>query len=650
MTIERKVGMGIAGQPSGSTDVADVFSTYLYTGDYGAGTDVNGIDLAGEGGMVWFKARHYDDNHVIIDTERGGTKWLRSNGTNEEATANNMITSFNSNGYTRGNNGNISDQQDFVSWTFRKKKKFFDVVTWTGNGVAGREISHGLDGPVGMMVVKNTSHARSWTVFHKSLGATHYVYLDSVAAPSSGYTHFWNDTAPTDTAFTLGINENVNGNGNTYVAYIFADNSTEDAEEQMIKCGGYTGTAVDLSINLGWEPQFVLVKNTSSTRNWRMLDSMRGVATEGNAAILAPNDTVAEFNAPDFFRFNSLGFELDTSGGADVNSNGDSYIYMAIRAPMMVQPSAATDVFAVSTEAAFSSDRLVSAGFAVDAAISSQTGSSGASHMTNRLTAGTWLSPDETTPQGTGNYWLYDKSLGVKGTNAQYGSVTTVWNMWKRAKGFMDVVAYRGTGSAMNLAHSLGAVPELVIIKIRYYSPYPSYGGDKWYVYHKDLGIGSHIALQSASAKVNQGFLSSLPTETNLPLQNTSGDSLATVDSSTTYISYLFATLAGISKVGSYSGNGTNNHVINCGFSSGARFILIKRSNGAGDWFQFDSARGITSTSNDPILYLNNSNAQVTEAAGIGVDAIQPHASGFQLASDNTLNHSELDYIFYAIA
>jgi hypothetical protein len=117
-----------------------------------------------------------------------------------------------------------------------------------------------------------------------------------------------------------------------------------------------------------------------------------------------------------------------------------------------------------------------------------------------------------------------------------------------------------------------------------------------------------------------------------------------------TYIAYLFATLAGISKVGSYSGNGTNNHVIDCGFTAGARFILIKRSNGAGDWFQFDSVRGITSTSNDGIIYLNNNNAQVTEAAGIGVDAIQPHSSGFQLTSENTLNHSELDYIFYAIA
>jgi hypothetical protein len=317
---------------------------------------------------------------------------------------------------------------------------------------------------------------------------------------------------------------------------------------------------------------------------------------------------------------------------------------------MMKKPSAATDVFAVSTEAAFSSDRLVSAGFTVDAAISSQTGSSGASHMTNRLTSNTWLSPDETTPEGTGYYWLYDESLGVKGTNTQYGSVTTVWNMWKRAKGFFDVVAYKGTGSAMNLSHSLGAVPELVIIKIRYYSPYPSYGGDKWYVYHKDLGIGSHIALQSASAKVNQGFLSSLPTETNLPLQNTGGDSLATVDSSTTYISYLFATLAGISKVGSFVGNASNNHVINCGFSNGARFVLIKRSSGASQWYLFDSVRGITVGSTDPFIMLNLTNAQQTEAAGLGPDAIQPHSSGFQLTSGGDLNGNSSTYIFYAIA
>ena len=64
----------------------------------------------------------------------------------------------------------------------------------------------------------------------------------------------------------------------------------------------------------------------------------------------------------------------------------------------------------------------------------------------------------------------------------------------------------------------------------------------------------------------------------------------------------------------------------------------------------YDSVRGITSTSNDGLLYLNNNSAQATEAAATGVDAVRPHASGFQLDSDNTLNHSSLDYIFYAIA
>ena len=119
---------------------------------------------------------------------------------------------------------------------------------------------------------------------------------------------------------------------------------------------------------------------------------------------------------------------------------------------------------------------------------------------------------------------------------------------------------------------------------------------------------------------------------------------------SANFIGYLFATLAGISKVGSYSGNAANNHVINCGFSAGARFVLIKRSDGAGDWFLFDSVRGITSTSNDGILHLNDTNIQRTEAYEIGADAIQPHASGFKLTSNNTINHGEMEYIFYAIA
>ena len=341
MTIERKVGMGIAGQPSGGpTDVADVFSTHLYTGDYGAGTVVNGIDLAGEGGMVWTKARNYDDNHVIIDTEGGGSKWRRSNYYSAHATANNMITSFNSNGYTRGNNGNISDQQDFVSWTFRKKKKFFDIVTWSGNSTAGRQISHGLDGPVGFMICGCTSEYTDWSTYNATDGAGKYNKLNGNYNSISN-TNIWNNTAPTSTHFTVGTLGQINETGKTYTAYLFADNSAEDAEEQMIKCGSYTGnsSATGPVVNLGWQPQWLLIKNATNAENWYIFDTMRGIATGGGGytgnsvsgvEYLLANSTAVADEPSNFVDLNATGFQLK-QGGTDVNANGNTYIYMAIR-------------------------------------------------------------------------------------------------------------------------------------------------------------------------------------------------------------------------------------------------------------------------------------------------------------------------------
>ena len=112
-----------------------------------------------------------------------------------------------------------------------------------------------------------------------------------------------------------------------------------------------------------------------------------------------------------------------------------------------------------------------------------------------------------------------------------------------------------------------------------------------------------------------------------------------------TYIAYLFATLAGVSKVGSYTGTGSNVDV-DCGFSAGARFILIKRTDATGDWYVWDSARGIVA-GNDPYLLLNSTAAEVTNT-----DYIDPLASGFTVTSSApaALNASGGNYIFLAIA
>jgi hypothetical protein len=130
-------------------------------------------------------------------------------------------------------------------------------------------------------------------------------------------------------------------------------------------------------------------------------------------------------------------------------------------------------------------------------------------------------------------------------------------------------------------------------------------------------------------------------------LNNQSGSITYRINGSAdTYIAVLWATVAGISKVGSYTGTGSDLNV-DCGFSAGARFVLIKRTDASSDgWYVFDSERGIVA-GDDPYFLLNSTAAQVTNT-----DYIDPLSSGFTVTSSAPagLNASSGTYIFLAIA
>ena len=230
--------------------VEDVFSTFLYSGTDATQVITNGVDMT-EGGLVWCKTREVSSNHVLVDSEysmnNANKNYLISNTTGAGATGP-AIDSFNSTGFTLNSNWYANSTSasyggDYVSWTFRKAEKFFDVVTYTGNGTAGRTVAHNLGSVPAMMIVKCTNaSATEWIIYHASLGATKYLLFTAGAAGT--FTNFWNDTAPTDSVFSLGVNGQVNGNGDSFVAYLFASDAGgfgDDEDENIIKCGAYTG-------------------------------------------------------------------------------------------------------------------------------------------------------------------------------------------------------------------------------------------------------------------------------------------------------------------------------------------------------------------------------------------------------------------------
>jgi hypothetical protein len=364
---------------------------------------------------------------------------------------------------------------------------------------------------------------------------------------------------------------------------------------------------------------------------------MRGMpnASSGSVmSILRANSSNAEFTNNPIFP-TPTGFTINNTGGGN-NGNGNTYIYMAIRAPMMVEPEAGSEVFAIadsmsgSTQPAFNSPFPVDMGFQKRPAYS-QTISIGA-----RLTGTKHLYTDTTAAEVNESEYVWDFNDGWGGwtvTNSDYMS----W-MFKRAKGFFDVVAHNGDGitSRPSISHNLQAVPELILWKMRN-------SGSSWYVYHKDVvdpsSGGGNLKLNNDAAIHGFIFIDDL-TDSSFTLE---AGGLGARNYN--HISYLFATLDGVSKVGSYTGNGSNQNIA-CGFSAGARFVLIKRTDSTGDWYIWDTERGIV-TGNDPHLSLNTTAAEVTSD-----DSIDPVSSGFTVnqVSATNINVSSATYIFLAIA
>ena len=627
--------------------VEDVFSAYTYTGNGSTQTITNGIDLVGKGGMVWLKSRTNTPSawgNRLHDTVRGAFV-LRSESTNAQAVYS-SISSYNSNGFTLDSSGPTNENTNsFVVWTFRKAPKFFDIVTWVGDNTAtGRVISHALASTVGMAIVKATSTTSNWYTWHRATTSGNYLKLNTTEAQSStlASTYFGNGTTtvdPTSTGITVGLGLNVTGV--TYIAYLYAHDTSTDG---IIQCGSFTTDGMgNATVNLGWEPQYIQTKITNTTGNWQNYDIARGLNanTTGIAPrVLFPNTADAE-TANDQPIVTATGFTYNGNASA-------TYIYMAIRRPNKV-PTSGTEVYnAIARTGTGVVATVTGVGFAPDTTWIA-TRSVGLDHWSiDKLRGVTQSLQLNTTSAETASTAGYDLvSFDPNGVSyatdnsiqANTSSYTYINHFFKRAKGFFDIVCYRGTGVATTVNHNLGVVPELMIVKDRT-------NAANWFV---SFAFGAnfkslYLNLLSASVTLSYGsgqILSSAPTASMISL----GSGGTANRNAANLVTYLFATLAGVSKISGYIGNGTSIN-LDMGFTTGARFFLVKRTDSTGDWFIFDTVRGIVAA-NDPHLSLNTMAAEVTTD-----DSVDPYSLGLtvnQVAATN-INVSSATYIYFSVA
>ncbi|MCL5255876.1 MAG: hypothetical protein M1363_07130, partial [Gammaproteobacteria bacterium] len=639
--------------------VEDVFSTWLYTGNGSTQTITNGIDLSGKGGLVWIKTRSINYDNILMDTLRGTGQLLSTNLTTSQQSTFADVTSFNSNGFTVGSNAQSNgSSQTLASWTFRKAAKFFDVVTYVGDGNASKTISHNLGSTPGFLIVKRTDSTGQWQCYHRGLTSTnYYIQLNQTSAQQTLGSQVWGVSSTNFTVYGAATDTNINGA--IYVAYLFAHDAGgfgDSGNDNIVSCGSYTGTGTPgLAVTLGFEPQWVMVKNASSAAytSWFMFDNMRGMAVGDGDPYFYANSSLAESGATsDYINPTATGFTLNNVSQV-INESGVTYIYIAIRRGPMKTPTDATKVFNATTSAA-STGTVITTNFPIDLQIVDSQVYGGGAYWSDRLRGVSTQNVNETKP------YLYSYSTDAEQTTTQYtrdwsntgfdipsytsGGSTAYWS-FRRAPGFFDVVAYTGTGTfGTAISHNLGVAPEMIILKSR------SATSTRWPVYQKFFPTtgGNQPEYGTMFLNTNDGWVSggfawanTIPTSTQFSVGFTNEANA----SGATYIAYLFASCPGVSKVGNYTGSGTTKQ-IDCGFTAGARFVLIKRTDSTGDWYVWDTARGIIS-GNDPYLLINSSAAEVTNT-----DYIDPLNSGFEISSTApaAINANGGSFIYLAIA
>jgi len=317
---------------------SDYFNVVTYTGTGSSQT----ISVGFQPDFVWIKSRSNAQDHKLTDAVRGVTKSLESNTTDAEATDTNGITAFTSTGFTVGSDSTYNtNAYTYVAWCWKANgagssntagtitstvsantSAGFSIVRYTGNLTAGATVGHGLGVVPSFMIIKNASvSGPDWLCYHRDLGGTRYLLLNSTNAAGTSILAF-NNTAPSSSVFSVGGWDVPNGSGNTQIAYCWAEVAGYS------KFGSYTGNGSTDGpmIFTGFRPKFVMIKGSSfSGESWFMWDSSRDTFNLVNKRLLA-NESNAENTDQNFGDLLSNGFKIRNTWGG-LNNSGATYVY-----------------------------------------------------------------------------------------------------------------------------------------------------------------------------------------------------------------------------------------------------------------------------------------------------------------------------------
>jgi hypothetical protein len=313
------------------------FNTILYTG---TGSSLANTGVGFQPDWVWIKGRSGATDHAFYDAVRGVQKQIESNTTTAETTETTGLTAFGTDGFTVGALAQLNTSSaTYVAWNWlganttvsntsgtitstvsANTTSGFSIVSYTGTGVAAT-IGHGLGVAPSMIICKNRIDAgENWPVYHRTLGASAYILLNTTAAALTSNNTSWNGVTPTTTVFSVQTDNRTNGSGDAMIAYCFAE------VKGFSKFGSYTGNGSTdgTFIYTGFSPAFVLIKNTAAANSWVIKDSKRPSYNPASNYVYAQATNVEATDIP--FDFLSNGFKPRATGG---DTNNGTYIYMA---------------------------------------------------------------------------------------------------------------------------------------------------------------------------------------------------------------------------------------------------------------------------------------------------------------------------------
>jgi len=665
--------------PMKPTTQADGFNTVLYTGD-GASASINGVGYSPD--FVWIKDRDDTNHHRLYDTVRGSYQMLSSSQSAAEQSKGGGLTSFNSDGFSVGNDGSENNSgDDYVAWTWdagnNQSSTGISSILYTAATADGTYDIKGFGFNPDLIWVKNRDNSERNFLFDTVRGVDSSKALVSNDTSAEGTNGISGTTISTiDDGFRI-VESSINSgelyfNNRTYVAWGWDAgdgdpvSNTAGTINSTVKANTATGFSIvsytgngsvgaTVGHGLGTTPSMIIIKKRSTTGNWITYHAGIGI----NKFVYL-NLTGAASTASPTWGVSSTTFTLQQAYG-DYNTNGATYIAYCFSEVSGVSK------FDTYTGNGSTTGPVVTTGFRPGFVMTKRIDST-SNWMMFDTTRNPFNPVDDNLYANLSNAENNDPGLEVSDTGFQLkaaggqinvSSGTYIYMAFKgsysdyvsplNTDGTIDsrvkandtygfsIASYVGTGANATIGHGLSAAPDLAIFKNR------DDGNDDWWTYNSVSGATKFLRLNLTTAVGTSSvvFNNTEPTSTVFSIGtgsaiNTNGDN---------HIAYFFRSVAGYSKIDSYTGTGSAGLSVTTGFRPA--FVMTKRTDSTSNWNISDSRRSPTGTANTTALRANTTDTENT----VGTAYVKFTDTGFEITGTSTeTNANGGTYIYMAIA